>query len=154
MGLDFLASDLGAELLMWCLVCNSAQCNPVLHAIHTQNRCGKDNPSCRMEHSEDPVKKDVLSEVAAERKRQDRLWGEQNHPDGTSGHNFRKMADLARRSCQKAADGGYVTWLHIAREEFYEVMAETDPEKLRAELVQCAAVFVAWIECIDRRKNG
>lgn len=43
------------------------------------------------------------------------------------------------------------TWLLIALEEVFEALAESDPAKLRAELVQSAAVHVAWIEAIDRR---
>lgn len=94
----------------------------------------------------------ILNEVLRERDAQDAKFGQQNHPDGTSGHNFRQHADAARRSCQDAARGGFLTWFHVAREEFWEAMAETDEDKLRAELVQNAAVFLAWIECIDRRK--
>lgn len=43
------------------------------------------------------------------------------------------------------------TWLLIALEEALEAFSETDPVKLRAELVQLGAVVVAWIEAIDRR---
>jgi hypothetical protein len=54
-------------------------------------------------------------------------------------------------ACQSAADGGYLDWLHILREEVAEAFAESDPAKLRAELVQVAAVAVNWVEAIDRR---
>jgi hypothetical protein len=47
-----------------------------------------------------------------------------------------------------------VTWAHILTEEFYEALAEADPEKLREELVQVAAVAVAWVECLDRMRRG
>ena len=102
----------------------------------------------------------VIAEVAAERERQDAKWGEQNHPDGTGPTwplviapmvNAETARILAQRMCQSAARHGSVTWQHILGEEFVEALAEEDPVKLRAELVQVAAVAVAWIEAIDRR---
>lgn len=92
----------------------------------------------------------VLDEIAAEREKQDARWGEQNHPDGTSSDpTSRLMAESARALCQLAGSG--VTWRRILDEEFREALAEEDPAKLRAELVQVGAVAVAWIEAIDRR---
>lgn len=93
----------------------------------------------------------VLSEVLAERARQDAKWGEQNHPDGTGHYPETINADVARMARQGAAEGGYLDWLHILREETAEAFAESAPAKLRTELVQVAAVAVAWIEAIDRR---
>lgn len=93
----------------------------------------------------------VLQEVLAERIRQDARWGEQHHPDGTSSHNHAQAADTARRACQRATERDAVTWAHILREEFWEVMAETDPARLRAELIQVGAVCAAWVADIDSR---
>lgn len=107
----------------------------------------------------------VLMEIRDERKRQDERWGEQNHPDGTgtnwvdqirpafgwSGPEAAHAANLARLDCQRAARRGEVTWLRILREELAEAFAESDPARLRAELVQVAAVAAAWVEAIDRR---
>ena len=93
----------------------------------------------------------VLREVLHERHMQDAKWGEQDHPNGTSGHNFKREADHARRACNKAAQNGTVTWFHILREEFWEAMSETDDKRLRAELIQVAAVATAWVEAIDRK---
>ncbi|MFE2941006.1 NUDIX hydrolase [Streptomyces sp. NPDC059255] len=93
----------------------------------------------------------VLAEIASERRRQDDKFGEQNHPDGTGQHPEQIDADVARMACQQAADGGYLDWLHILREEVAEALAESDPARLRAELVQVAAVAAAWVEAIDRR---
>ena len=92
----------------------------------------------------------VLREVADERARQDAKWGIQNHPDGTGVKN-EELADLAKVMTDSAAADGSLTYGLILQEEFYEAMAETDPAKLRAELIQVAAVAVAWVECIDRR---
>ena len=96
----------------------------------------------------------VLLEVAAERAAQDERWGEQNHPDGTGpAHDpiVGLLADRARGLTTSAAEQGSLTWRHILREEYAEAAAEADPAKLRAELVQVAAVAVAWIEALDRR---
>jgi len=95
----------------------------------------------------------VVDEIRRERNRQDVKWGEQNHPDGTGSGapDAAFEARRARNACQHAAKRGAVTWRHILREEFAEAMAEDDPTALRAELVQVAAVAVAWVEAIDRR---
>lgn len=93
----------------------------------------------------------VLPEIAAERDRQDEKWGEQNHPDGT-GPGYRVHAIEARVRCQRAARIGLVTYKDILEEEVYEAFAETDPVELREELIQVAAVAVAWIEKLDRER--
>lgn len=92
----------------------------------------------------------ALDDVRQERLQQDRKWGEQNHPDGTADY-FKITADAMRSVADYHAKTETLTWRHILEEEFYEALAETDPVKLRAELVQVAAVAVAWIEAIDRR---
>jgi hypothetical protein len=95
----------------------------------------------------------VLSDIEDERARQDAKWGEQNHPDGTGmfPRADRRAADDARRECQMLAAGGMCTWRAILAEEVAEAFAETDPDKLRAELVQVATVAVQWVETLDRR---
>lgn len=94
----------------------------------------------------------VLGEVVGERKAQDEKWGEQNHPDGT-GDQYMPHARFARSVADVAAREGALTWKDILCEEFYEALAEHDPEKLRTELVQVAAVATAWAEAIDRRQS-
>jgi NTP pyrophosphatase (non-canonical NTP hydrolase) len=69
----------------------------------------------------------VLGEVWAERQRQDEKWGQQNH--------------------------GYFKWTTILAEEVGEAAKdalEGEYQKMRAELLQVAAVAVAAVECIDR----
>jgi len=106
---------------------------------------------------------DVLTEVAAERLRQDARWGEQSHPDGTGLVEacglLQSRTDLpserARRLNQEAIRTGRLTWALILLEEVCEALEERDPARLRAELVQVAAVAVQWAEAIDRRaKRG
>ena len=77
----------------------------------------------------------VLEDVSDERDRQDEKWGVQNHLD--------------------------LTWNAIIMEELGEAAQEVLTQQfgvmgkghgdLREELVQVAAVAVAWIEAIDRR---
>jgi hypothetical protein len=93
----------------------------------------------------------VLAEVADERARQDAKWGEQNHPNGTGGPGRIASANAARLACQWSAERGEVTYLDILNEEVAEAFAEDDPAALRVELIQVAAVAVAWVEAIDRR---
>lgn len=103
--------------------------------------------------------RDILAE--AERARQDVKFGEQNHPDGTGPGaywpaygNMDFVADAMKRLCQSSGKPGGEgdSWFKVLAEEFTEAMAEDDSAKLRAELVQVAAVAVAWVECIDRRE--
>lgn len=77
--------------------------------------------------------RDPLQDVMAERARQDAKWGEQNHKD--------------------------LYWLGILSEEVGELARNLiDPQtpllerKAREELVQVAAVAVAWLECMERRR--
>ena len=93
----------------------------------------------------------VLTEILAERARQDERWGEQNHPDGTGLPVYKNAARRYRDQADRNAASGVLTWRDVLLEELYEALAESDPARLRAELVQAVAVGVAWIEAIDRR---
>lgn len=94
----------------------------------------------------------VLHEIAAERARQDRRWGLQDHSDGTGGVMREVRLIGARARTEQAEKTGALTWVDIADEEDSEAAVETDEEKLRAECIQAAAVYTAWIEAIDRRR--
>lgn len=93
----------------------------------------------------------VFIDVINERINQEAQWGEQNHPDGTGGRHHAMRAADAKYFCDRHFGEGKGTWADILNEEFWEVLAESDPAKLRAELIQVAAVAVAWVEAIDRR---
>lgn len=81
----------------------------------------------------------VLDEIYSERVRQDEKWGQQDHAPAE--------------------------WLMILGEEVGEVNkaaletffkykdADNDYSKYREELIQVAAVAVAMIECLDRKKH-
>ncbi|GII30227.1 hypothetical protein [Planotetraspora mira] len=92
----------------------------------------------------------VLADVTAERVAQDAMWGVQEHPDGT-GPERRPDADRARQAVEDAAARGLPTWRDILYEEVMEAFAEDDPEHLRAELIQVAAVAVKWVQALDQR---
>lgn len=106
----------------------------------------------------------VFNDIALERRRQDSKWGEQNHPNGTgpyrtlfglnypvSAKYFRDLRDRAIYTTDKNAScSGALSYADILLEEVFEAMAESDPQKLREELIQCAAVAVAWVQKIDR----
>ena len=103
----------------------------------------------------------VLGEVFEERGRQDARWGEQNHPDGTGPDvdheapgNFYfagEGLELARDLIDAHVEDGDLAWIDILDEEYWEVAGEGDTQKLRTELIQLAAVAVAWVQAIDRR---
>src|SRR3954467_3032663 len=100
----------------------------------------------------------VLDEVAAERRRQDEKFGQQDWPDGTpqtgtAREHAKVMADSARANCETQFRDGLITWDDILDEEIWEARAEWEPDRLRAELIQVAAVAVAWVEAIDRRQS-
>lgn len=105
---------------------------------------------------------DVLEEVSQERGRQENKWGQQDHPDGTRDDRrmlrdvtqptWGTMSHAARIVTNTAAEDGSLEWLDVLFEEVAEAFAESDPARLRAELIQVAAVAVAWVEAIDRRK--
>lgn len=95
----------------------------------------------------------IVEDIRAERARQDLKFGLQRHPLGTS-VKFKPLADAARKQCQAAAANGTVTWMHIAREEFWEAMSETERAALRVEWVQLIAVGVAIVEQLDEEQSA
>ena len=96
--------------------------------------------------------KKALAEVIAERVRQDAKFGDQSGlPDGTGTPEDIAVADYKKKLNNMLAEGGVISWCDILHEEMLEVAAEKDPAKLREELVQVAAVAVAWIEALDLR---
>ena len=97
----------------------------------------------------------LLVEVSNERWKQQQKFGPQHHLRDRIAPGeldiYKVEADWCRAECDKhAADGG-ASWTDILLEETFEALAESEPAKLRAELVQVAAVAMAWVEAIDRR---
>jgi len=96
------------------------------------------------------VNPNILLEIHNECIRQHILWGEQNHENGTD-LAYKWKASAQKKENTMWANRGRITWRHILKEEMLEAFAETDPAKLREELVQVAAVAATWIAAIDRR---
>lgn len=88
-----------------------------------------------------------------------------DYPDGTAGRGpgipeakafaraeqFRLGARWTRDLRKLAERDGRLTWRHVLEEQVAAALAEHEPEKLRAELVQVAAVCGAWTEALERR---
>jgi len=85
-----------------------------------------------MRENNEPIRAIVLEAVLAERERQEKLWGEQNHDD--SWWNIlttEKNGDIAE-----------------------EIFSQSDT-KLFIELIQTCATYFAWAESVRRRHiNG
>jgi hypothetical protein len=81
---------------------------------------------------------DPFDTVRDERERQDEKWGEQNHDDMTWSA---ILGEEFGEACQAALEGN-PAW---GRDD------DESLRKLRHELVQVAAVAMAWVEALDRR---
>ena len=95
----------------------------------------------------------LLAEVAAEMAWQDERWGEQNHPDGTCLAEDIRIAETAKSRNDYFVEQDVLTWRDILWEEVAEAFAEKDPDRLREELIQVAAVATQWAAAIDRREG-
>ena len=100
----------------------------------------------------------VMRQIREERALQDAKWGERNHPDRdplenhhVETHLYAFRANRWKEINEQRSQTDRTGWDGVLLEEVYEAISEVDPAKLRAELVQVAAVAAAWIEAIDRR---
>jgi len=85
------------------------------------------------------IERKVIELIVGERIRQDVKWGEQNHPDlYWLGILMEEVGEVAKAVIEKAAN---------VREE------KCAKEVVHLELVQVAAVAVAWLECIERSEQ-
>lgn len=82
---------------------------------------------------------EILHQVKEERERQILKWGQQDHsdPEWTA-----ILTEEVGESAQET--------LNVVRAKT-PVQLESSVRRLRSELIQVAAVAVAWIEAIDRR---
>jgi len=95
----------------------------------------------------------VLRDVANERASQHAQWGDQSWRPYGDAYTAQWGADIEARARMINDKLEQWTWASILAEEVGEAMTEDDPAQLRAELVQVAAVAVAWIEAIDMREG-
>lgn len=94
----------------------------------------------------------LVDDLVDELDRADTRFGNQFEiPDGTGAAWQKHEADLSRMACQSAFSTGDGTWHAVLHEEVMEAFAESDPEALRAELLQVAAVAIRWIDALDHR---
>lgn len=82
--------------------------------------------------------KTIIAEIANERIKQDKKWGEQNH------HPVLYMNILLEEVGEAAKEANDIYW--------DSNKADVLAEKMRGELIQVAAVAVAMVECLDRGK--
>lgn len=126
-----------------------------------------------------PGVKAFAEAVDAERQRQLAKFGEQHHPDveprdipAVTHPYYASRADIWKQVNNERAtpstsgrclahcadmDGEphtHTAWDGVLLEEVYEALAEDDPARLRAELVQVAAVCAAWIADLDQRPSS
>lgn len=107
----------------------------------------------------------VLAEVAHERAGQFLTYGTNNQLANGTGPETAWLLPLTAMPATAIEENfrqdyedfeeevGYPTWAHLVREEVAEAFAESDPAKLRGELLQVAALCVSWIEKIDYRQH-
>jgi hypothetical protein len=113
----------------------------------------------------------VLADVAEERRRQDEKWGPpqargytdvsergpgfHDAPEIVAARHGIPTADVARNACEEAMASKTCSWAHVLTEELAEAVEVgaqyVAGKKLRKELVQIAAVAIAWIEDLDGR---
>jgi hypothetical protein len=96
----------------------------------------------------------VLGDIDAERHRQMAEYGDQHLPDGTGNRYYVDQAERYK-AINDARTSAKVEprWAQVLLEEAYEAVAETDIARLRAELVQVAAVCVSWVQDLDSRRE-
>ncbi|HEX2905051.1 MAG TPA: hypothetical protein VHO01_16475 [Jatrophihabitans sp.] len=108
---------------------------------------------------------ELLAQVGDELRRQDVLWGEQDHPFrlgrnathiqealSNSAENYAKAAGSWKRANDRRVQYGIPAWDSILLEEVYEALAETNEDRAVTELIQVAAVAINAALSIQR--NG
>jgi len=82
----------------------------------------------------------IISEILDERLVQNEKWGEQNHDDSL-------WACILMEEVGETTQAIFDLTCYIPGTVSYD----TEKGKTREELIQVAAVAIAWLECIDRR---
>ncbi len=129
----------------------------LVNLTNTQRRCSELIQGLRALDASDDTQRQVVGAILAERRRQDEKWGALGEkdfklPDGTGMEFDKEAADAARAACDASHKAGVGTWRDILEEEVAEAFAESDPDLLRKELLEVAAVALKWCETIDRRR--
>lgn len=115
-----------------------------------------------MESMVGPLRSTVIDEVRKALARQDASIGMfRDFADGSAGralHGPTVSRDMdaereARRKRLDAERTGRITWRHLLDEAHASVVSSGPEPRIRAQLVELAALAVSWIEAIDRRKD-
>jgi hypothetical protein len=128
--------------------------------------CIEEKGKCRVHGADWPcTTNNVLEDVAHERERQFRQYGDNaSHEDGTgpetrwclpvSSNSAEKLEIMFRENYEDyQEETGDVTWVHLVLEEVAEAFKETDSVRLEEELIQLAALAVCWVEKIRERRE-
>lgn len=98
----------------------------------------------------------VLRELADRRARNYERFGKQHHPnggflEGPTGGTWQvvgaHLENIARTQLEKHHN---TSWAAILSEEVGEALVAATPEQIREELLDVAAVCLAWCEDLDR----
>lgn len=124
--------------------------------------CYQRDPANAAEDEAGRIRAGAISDIRAERARQDRKWGVQNHAPAVwmliLGEEVGEAAEEADdfdaacalvdagRACKEALDDGAAGCGAV---ELYPLTPDS-LKRYRAEMVQVAAVALAAIECLDR----
>lgn len=100
---------------------------------------------------------EIIEALLAERKRQDALWGEQDHPDysGSPAESpalFKRYEVAYKEWNANCVKNGTLGWESIFCEEVFEALASETPEEREKELIQVMAVAANWIQSSKRRR--
>jgi hypothetical protein len=103
--------------------------------------------------------KRVLEEVGLHRSEQRARYGTNDDLVDGTGPQVQWLLPIAFHRAavtEKMLRGEYEqherpTWMHLVREEVAEAFMESDPARLREELIQVAALCVSWVETLDAR---
>lgn len=96
----------------------------------------------------------IVNEVADERLKQNEKWGQQDHASVRGERargQFAVQAETWKQINDARVAGDEIHWDGILLEEVFEALECKTEAEMRGELIQVAAVAVAWVEAIDRR---
>jgi len=96
-----------------------------------------------------------LAAVMRERRRQDEKFGwPRGYTDGTAA-SYADLADRQKAVVAAQDEVGRVEWADVLLEEVFEALAEPPQSvALRDELVQVAAVALAWVQALEEGDTG
>ena len=94
----------------------------------------------------------AIEDVRDEIERVDAARGDDIATPFGTGADWWHAAEMAKAECERAEARGEASFALALQEEVYEALAESDPDRLRTELVQVAAMALRWIRAIDARR--